>query len=65
MPPEFFGRLFFNLNLIKMEEVFIAFLDEEQGEGYGSKFRRENPDAFYRELNEFMEMYSFPQVMPR
>lgn len=48
-----------------MEEVFIAFLDEENHVGFGAKFRREKPDDFYKELNEFMEMYSFPKVMPK
>jgi hypothetical protein len=46
-----------------MEEVFIAFLEQEHGDGYGTKFRGENPDAFYQELNEFMEMYSSPKIM--
>lgn len=47
-----------------MEEVFIEFLDGLYEAGYGADFRDENPDEFYRQLNEFMEMYSFPKVMP-
>lgn len=46
-----------------MEEVFIAFLDDENYKGYGIKLREQDPDSFYMKLNEFMEMYSFPKVM--
>lgn len=47
-----------------MEEVFIEFLDGLYTPGYGAEFRDDNPDAFYRQLNEFAEMYSFPKVLP-
>lgn len=47
-----------------MEQVFTEYLDQIYWQGYGLEFMEDNPDAFYRQLNEFMEMYSFPKVIP-
>ncbi|WP_256004953.1 hypothetical protein [Pedobacter deserti] len=41
-----------------MEQVFIEHLDQLYWPGYGLQFRDDNPDAFYRQLAEFLELYS-------
>ncbi|MGE6220387.1 hypothetical protein ACQKCH_11220 [Nubsella zeaxanthinifaciens] len=47
-----------------MEQVFIEHLDQIYWQGYGRQFREDNPDAFYRQLAEFTELYSFQRGMP-
>lgn len=43
-----------------MEEVFIDHLDQIYWQGYGQKFRADNPDAFYKQLAEFNINYNIP-----
>lgn len=40
-----------------MEEVFIEQLDQIYWQGYGEQFREDNPDAYGKQLAEFMNSY--------
>lgn len=44
-----------------METAFIEFLDQLYKEGYGETFREDNPDAFYKQLAEFENLYHIPK----
>ena len=44
-----------------MEEVFIEQLDQIYWQGYGEEFKEDNPNAYYKQLNEFMDSYKIPK----
>lgn len=43
---------------IAMLDAFIEYLDQIYYQGYGEQFQEDNPDCFYQQFAQFINLYS-------